>query len=59
MADVSSRDGLRDGNGNDPKFPSGKYGSIDLRMRIVGGNLRLLHSPHTLSDLKELTAEAD
>jgi hypothetical protein len=52
MAGVSSRYGLRDIRRSAEEFHSARYGSIESRMEIVGGNLRLLHSSHTLPDLQ-------
>jgi hypothetical protein len=54
---VSTRYRLRDGDRDDPQFPFSKTGSIESRMRIAGGNLRLLYGLATIDGLKKYFAE--
>jgi hypothetical protein len=54
---VSTRHGFDDRDRENPDYPAAVYGTITSRMKIVGGNLRLLFGPDTLEGLKKFLLE--
>jgi hypothetical protein len=57
LSGISTRYGFDDGDPENPDFPVSLYGNITSRMKIVGGNLRLIFGVSTLQDLMDFMRE--
>jgi hypothetical protein len=58
LSGISTLFGFNTGDPEIKGFPSAEFGTIETRMKIVGGHLRYLFSPVPLDELKEELREA-